>query len=86
MSVIGHAFERRIWLEVNGELRQQASLTEMVWGVAEIEHELSKLFDLRAGDLIFMGTPAGVAALKPGDRYRAGIDGWVELSGAIAAG
>ena len=84
VSDVGHAFERRLWLEVNGELRQQASLTEMVWGVADIVHELSKLFELRAGDLIFMGTPAGVAALQPGDRYRAGIDGWVELSGAIA--
>ena len=84
-SAIGHDVARRLWLEVNGELRQQAALTDMVWGVAEIVHELSKLYELRAGDLIFMGTPAGVAALRPGDRYRAGIDGWIELSGAIAA-
>jgi fumarylpyruvate hydrolase len=81
----GHDFSRRLWLEVNGTLRQQSALSEMVWGVAEIVHELSKLFALRAGDLIYMGTPAGVAALQPGDRFRAGIDGLVEFEGAIVA-
>lgn len=81
----GHDFARRLWLEVNGELRQQAPLSDMVWSVPDILHELSQLFALRAGDLVFMGTPAGVAALQPGDRFRAGIDGWVELDGEIVA-
>lgn len=76
--------DSRLWLEVNGALRQHAALGEMVFGVAEILHELSKLFRLRAGDLIFMGTPAGVAALQPGDRFRAGIDGLVTFDGRIA--
>lgn len=80
----GHDFSRRLWLEVNGQLRQQAALTDMVWSVPEILHELSKLYALRAGDLIFMGTPAGVAALHPGDTWRAGIDGWVEFGGSIS--
>ncbi|HLU13275.1 MAG TPA: fumarylacetoacetate hydrolase family protein [Arenimonas sp.] len=75
---------RRLWLEVNGELRQQATLDQMVFTVAEIIHELSKLYDLRAGDLIFTGTPAGVAALQPGDRFRAGLDDLIELQGGIA--
>ena len=78
-------FARRLWLEVNGELRQAAVLTDMVWSVADILHELSQRFELRAGDLIFMGTPAGVAALVPGDRWRAGIDGLVEFEGSIVA-
>ncbi|CAN5116668.1 fumarylacetoacetate hydrolase family protein [soil metagenome] len=73
----------RLWLEVNGGLRQQAPLSEMVFGVAEIIHELSALFALRAGDLVFMGTPAGVAALSRGDRFRAGVDGITEFSGQI---
>ncbi len=73
----------RLWLEVNGALRQQALLSEMVFSVAEIIHELSALFALRAGDLLFMGTPAGVAALSPGDRFRAGVDGINEFSGRI---
>lgn len=83
VAATGHDFARRLWLEVNGALRQQALLTDMVWSVADILHELSTLFALRAGDLVFMGTPAGVAALQPGDRFRAGIDGWVEFDGDI---
>jgi fumarylpyruvate hydrolase len=74
----------RLWLEVNGELRQQAELSQMVFTVAEVLHELSRLFALRAGDLVFMGTPSGVAALARGDRFRAGVDGLAEFSGRIA--
>jgi len=80
----GELSTQRLWLEVNGELRQQALLSEMVFGVAEIIHELSRLFALKAGDLIFMGTPAGVAALQRGDHFRAGVDGLAEFSGHIA--
>ena len=79
----GHDFSRRLWLEVNGQLRQQAPLSDMVFSVAEIIHELSKLFALRAGDLVFMGTPSGVAALQRGDRFHAGVDGLAELRGRI---
>lgn len=74
----------RLWLEVNGELRQQAMLDTMVFAVAEVIHELSRLFALRAGDLVFMGTPAGVAALRRGDRVRAGVDGVAQYEGRIA--
>jgi fumarylpyruvate hydrolase len=81
----GHALGQRLWLEVNGSLRQQAPLTDMVWSVPEILHELSKLFALRAGDLVFMGTPAGVAALQRGDRWVAGIDGLARLEGELIA-
>ena len=83
VATAGHDFSRRLWLEVNGELRQQAPLSDMIFGVADIIHELSQLFALKAGDLIFMGTPAGVAALERGDAFRAGIDGLVEFSGRI---
>ncbi len=78
-----HPVDERLWLEINGELRQQAPLSDMVFSVAEIIHELSKLFALKPGDLIFMGTPAGVAALKPGDAFRAGVQGLAEFSGRI---
>ena len=74
---------KRLWLEVNGELRQQAPLSDMIFGIAEVLQHLSRLFALRAGDLVFMGTPSGVAALQPGDRFRAGIDGLVEFAGEI---
>ena len=79
----GHDFKRRLWLQVNGQLRQQAPLSDMVFSVAEIIHELSKLFALRAGDLVFMGTPSGVAALQRGDHFHAGVDGLAELRGRI---
>ena len=77
-------FARTLWLDVNGTRRQSALLSDMVWSVADILHELSQRFELRAGDLVFMGTPAGVAALQPGDRWRAGIEGLVEFAGGIA--
>ena len=73
----------RLWLEVNGTPRQAAPLTDMVFPVPEILHELSKLFVLRAGDLVMMGTPAGVAALQRGDRLRAGVEGLAQVEGRI---
>jgi len=65
----------RIWLKVNGELRQQAQLNELIWSVPEVIAELSTLYQLQAGDLIYTGTPAGVAALGSGDRLEGSIDG-----------
>ena len=80
---VGELGARKLSLEVNGELRQQGSLDDLIWNVADVLHELSQLYALRAGDLIFMGTPAGVAALQPGDRYRATLEGVTELHGHI---
>jgi fumarylpyruvate hydrolase len=74
----------RIWLKVNGELRQQAQLGELIWSVPEVIAELSTLFELAPGDLIYTGTPAGVAALKSGDRLEGGIDGLETLMTSIA--
>ena len=70
-------------LEVNGNLRQSARLDQMIWSVADILHELSKLYRLRAGDLVLMGTPAGVAALAPGDRCHARLDDLLSLDCVI---
>jgi fumarylpyruvate hydrolase len=75
----GHLRSGRIWLQVNGQLRQQADLSELIWSVPEIIAELSTFFELQPGDLIYTGTPAGVGALKPGDRIEGGIDGLDEL-------
>ena len=62
-------------LRVNGELRQQGRFVDLVWDVPDILIELSRLYALKAGDLIYMGTPAGVAALHPGDHFTATLDG-----------
>jgi fumarylpyruvate hydrolase len=71
----GHVTGGRIWLEVNGQSRQDANVSELIWNVAEVIAELSTLFELQAGDLIFTGTPAGVGPLQRGDSIVAGIDG-----------
>ncbi|OED49533.1 fumarylacetoacetate hydrolase family protein [Leisingera sp. S232] len=76
---------RRIWLEVNGENRQDASLDEMIWPVKEIICHLSGFYHLRPGDLILTGTPAGVGAVHSGDRMRGGIDGLEPVELALAA-
>lgn len=78
-----HPQRGEIRLEVNGQLRQRADLSEMVWTVPEILVELGKLYTLAAGDLVFMGTPAGVGALQPGDRVHALIEGVGELHHAV---
>ena len=71
-------------LSVNGELRQQSTLGEMVHGVPQIIAALSALFELKPGDLVFTGTPAGVAALQRGDRFHAELVGIAELDGRVA--
>lgn len=73
----------RISLAVNGQVRQQGRLGEMVHGVADIIAALSTLFELKPGDLIFTGTPAGVAALQRGDRFRAEVEGVAVLESRI---
>lgn len=65
----------KIWLKVNDEYRQQGDLSELIWSVPEVIAELSTLYELAPGDLIFTGTPAGVGALQPGDRIEGGVDG-----------
>lgn len=74
-AAIGHPDNGRIWLNVNGELRQQGDLSDLIWSVPEMIAYLSTLFTLRAGDLILTGTPAGVAAVRPGDVLEGGVDG-----------
>jgi fumarylpyruvate hydrolase len=63
-----------ISLSVNGDLRQQGKINEMTWSVPEIIAELSRYFELKAGDLIFTGTPSGVGELQPGDRVECSIE------------
>jgi fumarylpyruvate hydrolase len=75
----------RIWLAVNGQIRQDSDIAEMIWTVPEVIAELSTLFELQPGDLIFTGTPAGVGALQPGDRIEGGIDGLETLRHTIGA-
>ncbi|HUK02510.1 MAG TPA: fumarylacetoacetate hydrolase family protein [Steroidobacteraceae bacterium] len=79
----GHVQRGRIWLNVNGALRQSADVSEMTWKVPEIIAELSTFFELAPGDLIFTGTPAGVGALSRGDLVEGGIEGLATLANRI---
>jgi len=71
----GHPTAGRIWLSVNGEIRQDGNLAQMIWSVAEIIEHLSGYFRLEPGDLIYTGTPAGVGPVLPGDALEGGVDG-----------
>ena len=65
----------RIWLSVNGELRQDADLGDLIWSVRETIAILSRAMALAPGDLIMTGTPAGVGAVAPGDMITGGVEG-----------
>ncbi|MDJ0945539.1 MAG: fumarylacetoacetate hydrolase family protein [Kiloniellales bacterium] len=84
VTAVGHPERGRIWLEVGGQLRQEGDLAEMIWTVPEMIALLSGLFLLKPGDLIFTGTPAGVAALQRGDRVTGGVEGLDQIEIVIA--
>ncbi|MFT4099707.1 MAG: fumarylacetoacetate hydrolase family protein [Burkholderiaceae bacterium] len=74
-SRIGHPSRGAIWLDVNGQRRQRGDLADLIWPVPEIIEHVSRSMALAPGDLIFTGTPAGVAAVQRGDRLSGGVDG-----------
>lgn len=79
-TTVGHPTAGRIWLAVNGTVRQEADIADLIWDVPEIISILSRSMALKRGDIIMTGTPAGVGAIVPGDKVTGGIDGL----GAIA--
>jgi fumarylpyruvate hydrolase len=81
---IGHPQHAALTLEVNGQLRQQSDIAQMIFSVPEILARLSRLFELKAGDLVFTGTPAGVGPLVRGDTVHARLAGVAQLRGRIA--
>ncbi len=72
---VGHVSKGRIWLNVNGQKRQESDLSAMIWSVPEIVAELSTYYRLCPGDLVYTGTPEGVGPMSPGDRVEGGIEG-----------
>lgn len=75
VSEVGHPDNGRIELKVNGVLRQEGDLNQMIWKVPEMISYLSEYFELQAGDVIMSGTPSGVNAVVRGDTMEARIDG-----------
>ena len=76
--------DARIWLAVNGKVRQEGRIGDMIWNAAEIVAQASTLWRLAPGDLIFTGTPEGVGPLAPGDKVTGGVDGVGSLEFAIS--
>jgi fumarylpyruvate hydrolase len=75
VSRVGHPDHGRITLTVNGTLRQEGDLNQMIWKVPEMISYLSEYFELKAGDIILSGTPAGVGPVVRGDTMEASIEG-----------
>ena len=80
VAAIGHPDRARIWLDVDGEKRQNGDLADQIWPVPDVIAALSRFVTLRPGDLIFTGTPAGVGRIAPGSAVEAGIDGVGDLA------
>ena len=76
----GAAPQGRIWLSVNGEMKQDSVVANMIWNMAEVVAEASKLWRLEVGDLIYTGTPEGVGPLARGDKVMGGVDGVGDLA------
>jgi len=76
----GHFTRGAIWLSVNGQTKQSADLNQMIWSVAEQISKLSEAFELKAGDIVFSGTPENVGPVVRGDVIDCHIDGLPNLS------
>lgn len=83
VSEVGHPSEGWIRLSVNGEVKQDGNLNEMIWKLPEMIAILSRSMELRPGDLIMTGTPAGIGPLVPGDVCVIAIEGMGEMMTTI---
>src|SRR5436309_4386948 len=82
-SETGHPKKGRIVLKVNGKVRQDGDLEQMIWNVPEVIWKLSEMVALAAGDIIMTGTPAGVAATVAGDKIECEVEGVGKLTVTI---
>ncbi|MBT5073000.1 MAG: fumarylacetoacetate hydrolase family protein [Kordiimonadaceae bacterium] len=80
---VGHIENARIWLSVNDEIKQDSDVNKLIWSVAEVIANLSTLFTLETGDLIYTGTPEGVGPVVKGDVIKVGVDGLTSLETKI---
>lgn len=82
-SKIGHPAKGKIVLKVNGQVRQDGDLNQMIWNVPETISKLSEMVALEAGDIIMTGTPSGVAATVAGDKIACEVEGVGKLTVTI---
>lgn len=79
-AAAGNLEEANIWLSVNGQERQRSQISQLIWNIDEIIEHLSAAWALQPGDLIYTGTPAGVAAVVKGDKLEGGVDGLAPIA------
>ncbi|WP_394787650.1 fumarylacetoacetate hydrolase family protein [Rhodoferax sp.] len=84
VALAGDVTQAEIALQVNGQDRQRSNLAQLIWSLAETIEHLSAAWELQPGDLIYSGTPEGVAAVVPGDILSGSVTGLVPLSIRIA--
>jgi len=81
---VGHPSAGRIWLAVDGQVKQDSDISKLIWPVADIISIASQSMELRPGDLIMTGTPEGVGPVKRGEVMTGGIDGLGEIKITIS--
>ncbi len=84
VSTVGHIDKGRIWLAVDGTIKQDSDVSKLIWPIADVISIASRSMELRPGDLIMTGTPEGVGAVKAGQTMTLGIDGLGELTIHVA--
>lgn len=84
VSECGHISSGNIRLTVNGEVRQDGDISDLIWSVPEVISDLSNYYHLEPGDLIYTGTPAGIGPVEPGDSLAGSIDNVGEITFNIA--
>jgi fumarylpyruvate hydrolase len=84
VAACGHPRRAAVWLAVNGEERQRADVSDLLWPVAQLVAMLSRSVTLAAGDLIYTGTPAGVGPLQAHDVVTGGVAGIGQFSMTVA--
>ena len=82
-SEIGHPTKGKITLKVNGKVRQDGDLNQMIWNIPETISKLSEMVALAAGDIIMTGTPSGVAATVAGDKIECEVENGGKLAVTI---
>ncbi len=80
----GDITQAALWVQVNGSDRQRSQVSKLIWNIGEIIEHLSAAWELQPGDLIYTGTPEGVAAVVSGDTMTAGVDGLVPIAVRVA--
>ena len=83
VSEVGHPSSGRIWLAVDGQVKQDSDIAKLIWPVDDIIAIASRSMELQPGDLIMTGTPEGVGPVKPGETMTGGIDGLGNIGSSV---